>query len=255
MSKVIWMSDPHFVAEGEVLGHDPRARLAAAIAHVNAHHRDAALCVMSGDMVNRGTEMDYAGLKAMLAELVIPVCPMVGNHDDRALLRAALSVPDSAMEAFVQYEIDAGDARLLLLDTQRAGADAGEFCTTRRQWLKTVLDHDPEKPAILFMHHPPMDLGLPMQDMDRMQDGDGFLDLLAAHRSVRFLCIGHVHRPIAGTVRGIPFATMRSLLYQAPAPRPAWDWDNFQPAGEAPQLGVLYLSGGDVTLQFEEFNA
>lgn len=255
MSKVIWMSDPHFVAKGEVLGHDPRARLAAAIAHVNSHHRDAACCVISGDMVNRGTEADYLGLQALLAGLCMPVCPMVGNHDDRALLRAALPVPDSAMGAFVQYERDAGDTRLILLDTQNTGADAGAFCTDRRQWLSAVLARDPDRPAILFLHHPPMALGLPMQDADRMEDGEEFLDLLAEHGNVRFMCIGHVHRPIAGNIRGIPFATMRSLLYQAPAPRPAWDWDSFEPAQETPQMGVLSLSGGDVTVQFEEIIA
>ena len=55
------MSDIHFAAEGNVLGHDPRIRLETAIEHINAHHSDAEMCVITGDMVNRGTQADYEG--------------------------------------------------------------------------------------------------------------------------------------------------------------------------------------------------
>lgn len=253
MTKLIWMTDPHLVADGLVLGHDPRARLSAAIEHVNAHHADAALCVVSGDMVNRGSAADYTAVADLLTKLNMPCYPMMGNHDDRALLRTHLPLPDTVMPDFVQYEIATQNVRLLLLDTQKPGADAGAFCAARRDWLRNRLDRDPETPVILFMHHPPMALGLPMQDQDRMEDGEGFLDELSGQGNLRFLCIGHVHRPTTGTIRGIPFATMRSVLYQAPAPRLAWDWTSFQPAQEAPQLGVLHVKDGDVTLHYEEF--
>jgi hypothetical protein len=97
-----------------------------------------------------------------------------------------------------------------------------------------------------------MPLGLPMQDGARVREGAALLDLLAAHGGVRQLCLGHVHRPISGCVRGIPFTTMRSVLYQAPPPRPAWDWSSFRPAAEAPALGVVTVEGQDVAIQFDE---
>ena len=56
-----------------------------------------------------------------------------------------------------------------------------------------------------------------------------------------------------GTVRGIPFATLGALSFQAPAPRPPWDWDSFKPPKEAPQYGVLEISSGNVTLQYTQF--
>lgn len=92
-----------------------------------------------------------------------------------------------------------------------------------------------------------------MQDSDNLAEGGRFLDLIARFPAVRYLCIGHVHRPISGTVRGIPFSTMRAVLYQAPAPRPAWDWETFQPAQEVPGIGVLSIAEGDITLQFDQF--
>jgi len=253
VAKVIWMSDLHFVHEGTVLGYNPRVRLRMAIDHINAHHADAEMCIISGDLVNRGTSADYAALAQELERLSVPYYPMVGNHDDRALLRTHLPIPETTQPEFVQYSLETPVADLLCLDTQCVGQDAGESCDRRSDWLRSALRDAGAKPVYIFMHHPPMALGLPMQDLDCMRDGERFLDLISAFQSVRHLFIGHVHRPITGVVRGIPYATMRSVLYQAPPPQPAWDWDSFAPAREAPALGVLSLLEGDVALHYDQF--
>ncbi len=251
--KLIWMSDPHFVTEGLVQGHDPRIRLSRAVDYINTHHADAAFCVVSGDLVDHGTAADYAAVAAYLGRLTMPCLPMVGNHDTRDLLVRALPLPKGAMAGFVQYAVQTEAARLICLDTLTPGSDGGSFSGARMDWLAAELSAHPQTPVLLFMHHPPMDLGLPMQDPDRLQDGEALLDLLVRHANVRHLCIGHVHRPITGTVRGIPFATMRSVLYQAPPPVPAWDWNSFVPAQEAPALGVMTVRGGDVQIHLTQF--
>ena len=92
-----------------------------------------------------------------------------------------------------------------------------------------------------------------MQDQDRLADANAFLRVVKEANLPLQICAGHVHRPTCGLVDGIPFATMRSALYQAPPPYPAWDWDNFAPAPEAPALGVISARGGSITIQFEEF--
>lgn len=248
--KIIWLSDLHFTTTDSVLGHDPRIRLNAAISLINTDHADADFCVISGDLVNRGTIRDYAELAAMLDRLAVPLLPMVGNHDDRALLRQTLPVPTDAMSGFLQYAVTTDSNLVLCLDTQKAGSDAGEFCQARLDWLDTILTSNKHKSAWVFMHHPPMPLGLPMQDQDRMDDGERFLDLLQRHDNIGQLFIGHVHRPITGMIRSIPFATMRSVLYQAPPPTPPWDWSNFAPAQEAPELGVIDITKGSAILQY-----
>ena len=83
MLKAIWMSDPHFSSASNVVGHNSKMRIEAAVEHVNAHHNDTKLCIISGDLVNKGTPNDYRELKSHLDALVIPYFPMVGNHDNR----------------------------------------------------------------------------------------------------------------------------------------------------------------------------
>ncbi|MDO6591439.1 phosphodiesterase [Loktanella sp. D2R18] len=253
MTKIIWMSDPHFQNKGTIDGLNPRLRIKAAIDHMHAQHADADFGIISGDLVGDDIVGDYTGIAFHLAKSKIPMHPMMGNNDDRSGLRAHLALPDQAMPDFVQYVINTDDAAFICLDTQKLGSHAGELCSKRSDWLVQILDALREKPAYIFMHHPPMTLNLPAQDEIMLEKADQFLDLISGYSNVKHLFMGHVHRPTCGTVRGIPFATIGAISFQAPAPRPEWHWDGFVPPAEAPHYGVLHISNGDVTLQYTQF--
>jgi len=251
--KLIWMSDLHVAEEKDVIGHDTHARLQMACDYINKYHSDAEICVISGDLVDRGTKTGYEVVRNHLEGLVIPYMPMVGNHDRRSLFCEMFQIPTTAKAPFVQSTRNIGDARIICLDTLDEGQDSGAFCQARRDWLKSELLDAADRSVYLFMHHPPMPLGLPMQDQDRMVYGDAFLDVLVEYSNIRHMFIGHVHRPICGTVRGIPFATLPAVSYQAPAPWPAWDWKSFSPAPEAPKMAVIAVNGGDAQVHYVEF--
>ncbi len=253
MTKIIWMSDPHFQEKGTIDGLDPRARLDAALTYLNANYADADFAVLSGDLVGDDAEDDYAGIARYLAKSKIPIYPLVGNNDDRAGCRQHLALPANTMPDFVQYTVDTPDETFICLDTHLIGSHAGQFCEARQAWLDAALRRSPRKPTYIFMHHPPFALGLPPQDEIMLQDAEAFLDLISEHTNVKHLFMGHVHRPTAGQIRGIPFATIGALSFQAPAPRPAWDWASCVLPQEAPQLGVLQIEKDDVVLQYIQF--
>ena len=52
----------------------------------------------------------------------------------------------------------------------------------------------------------------------QLDDVGALLDLLEGQTHVRHLFAGHVHRPVCAIARGLPLATMKSVLFQAPAP-------------------------------------
>ena len=252
-AQIIWLSDPHYAVDGLVQGHNPRKRLDAAIDHINTHYAGADLCIISGDMVETATVADYQGVRARLKQLAMPWHPMTGNHDRRALFLAHMPLPDTVMPGFAQYVIELPTVRLICLDTLWEGQDAGLLCADRLAWLQDQLKIADARPVIVFAHHPPVALGLPMLDMDRLSNGADMLDILARHPNVRQLCCGHVHRPVSGVIGSMGLACLRATLYQAPPPAPAWDWASFKPAAEAPQLGIITIEDDRIILRYEEF--
>jgi len=153
------MSYLHFTKVGKDLGHDPRVRLQAAIDHTNAYFKHASYCVISGDMVNRGTIDDYKALYRNLGNLKIPFLPMIVNHNDRSIFRSVLPLRDGCMRNVIQYSVSALGCLFVCLDTQKSGTDGGEFCIERSAWLRSILNNGGESKVYLFMRHPPMELG------------------------------------------------------------------------------------------------
>lgn len=247
--KLIWLSDLHFLASGHVLGHDPRLRLEAAISHISACYPDAEACIITGDLVESAEPEHYEALQAHLSKLPGQLLPLTGNHDDRDLLRQVFPLPNVAMADFVQYRVDFPRLSVVALDTLVSGQGYGFLCAQRLEWLQQTLDDCRDRPLLLAMHHPPMKLGLPILDEDNLRNGQELLELLKGRNNIQHLLLGHVHRPVAGLTEGIPFKTSKSILYQAPPAVPAWDWESFSPAPEAPAYTVIEVTETGVTLQ------
>ncbi len=213
--KLIQVSDTHLGEPGErVFGLDPAAALEQCVAHINAHHADAALCVVTGDLVNAGTVSEYAGLKRVLSRLAMPYRLIPGNHDARDTLTAGF--PDMRLEGkdFLHQSVETPDATLLLLDTHEPGKESGRICDGRLAWIEARLAES-AKPVLVFMHHPPVAIG--HQAMDRMplRNPGPFLELLGRHRGkVRHVFFGHVHRPFFTVLDGIGYSSVPGTCHQ-----------------------------------------
>jgi 3',5'-cyclic AMP phosphodiesterase CpdA len=131
--KIVQITDTHLVPRGEILhGLDPCERLDACIDDINRHHRDAELCIITGDLVHNGQPQAYRDLKVCLSRLKIPCHLLVGNHDHRG--RLLDEFPDLPVDenGFLQTVIETGAGRFFLLDTIEQGMAWGP--TARNGW-------------------------------------------------------------------------------------------------------------------------
>ena len=249
--RFVWLSDLHFLANGEVLDRDPRQALDNAITLINTHMSDAAFCVISGDIADHASTENYAAAATKLGGLNIPVYPMIGNHDDRTLFREHFAIPDTSAAPFVQYEAESEAAVILALDTVDPGKSSGALCADRLGWLEDRLAANVGKRVLVFMHHPPMRLYLPAQDQDQanFQNADAFFALLKRHGNVAHIGCGHVHRAASGTIHGIPYTALSSIMFQTAPPNPPWDWDDFQPSEDKPTIATVTLDDDGINIQ------
>ncbi|MGU3494367.1 phosphodiesterase [Xanthobacteraceae bacterium A53D] len=213
--KIVHVSDTHIVPAPSLLyGLDPRANLRAAFADINAHHADADVCVITGDLTHWGEAEAYDALGEILPELKLPTVLMIGNHDDRARFQARF--PDAPRDAdgFVQGTMTTPQGTLVFLDTNDGTTHAGLYCEKRLAWLKRTLEAI-EGDIFLFAHHPPFPVGIQAMDAIALQQPERLAEVLRPHAGrIRHIFFGHLHRPISGNWLGIPFSVLRSQNHQ-----------------------------------------
>jgi 3',5'-cyclic AMP phosphodiesterase CpdA len=216
--KFVILSDTHFVPVGQTLfALDPRARLDAAIQAINRDHSDLEFVIITGDLAHSGQSEAYRNLANALERITVPVLLMLGNHDRRAPFRKTFADADDDGNGFVQSMRVFEGATVVTLDTLDEGArsHAGFLCDRRLGFLERSLAEAPaDRPLLLFQHHPPFDNGLPHMDRIKLRNPDAFWGAIARTRKPDYLFIGHVHRPIAGHWRRIPFHCQRAVCHQ-----------------------------------------
>ena len=210
--KLIVVSDLHLVSpDAKLFGRDPLANLEACIESINHHHADADLVVFAGDLTNDGEVDAYDALASRIKTLVPPHRMMMGNHDDRAAFRNAL--PGQPEEnGFIQSAFDCGATRLIFLDTLWEGHVEGLLCADRLSWLDQQLAT--AQSSLIFMHHPPFEVGIPSMDECRLSNPDDLLNILQDHQNIGHIFAGHVHCFSHGMWENIPFTTLRSTNHQ-----------------------------------------
>ena len=215
--KLIQVTDLHFIPPGgRLYGLDPRARFEAAIADINENHGDAEMCLFTGDLADTGAPGAYGQLREALGALSIPYRLLIGNHDDRENFRQAFPDAPCDENGFVQSSARSSAGELILLDTNEPGTDAGRFCAQRQSWLRKRLAEVRGAPVYLFMHHPPFNVGIPSMDRIKLEDYEELAGVLSDGANIVHLFLGHMHRPVSGSWRGVPFSMLRSLVHQVP---------------------------------------
>lgn len=170
---------------------------------------------LTGDLADPGTEADYELLLKPLRRLRMPLLPIVGNHDLRQPMRAAFGelLPGPQPEDWIQYAVDVGPLRVVALDTLKPDHAQGELCTGRLAWAEEALAQD--RPTLLLMHHPPIELGIEGMDAMRLLTGVAELgDMLQRHPHIVGILCGHYHRPVVSRWLGVPLLVAASPALQ-----------------------------------------
>lgn len=172
------------------------------------------LILATGDLTNDGHPEQYERLLELVADCDIPIHWMIGNHDQRAPMRAAFNIPDEGND-FVSSVLEFDDLRLVLLDSHGPGLHGGGFGADQADWLDRQLAARPDTATILAIHHSPIFTGISWMPVS---NGNGWetrlSEAVAPHKQVKKLICGHVHRSVDAMWNDVPVAVCSSTAPQ-----------------------------------------
>ena len=183
------------------------------------------LLLVTGDLAEEGDDhVSDERLREAFAPLPFPVFMAMGNHDSREPFLRVFPEAGSA-DGFIQYAVEEGPLRILVLDTLEEGRHGGGYCETRAAWLRARLEEAPERPTLIVLHHPPIETGLSWMTED---PDAGWVErlgaIVSAHSNIVAVIGGHLHRPVITRWAGTTLAVCPST-----APQVALDLEPIDP--------------------------
>lgn len=192
------LSDLHLQPHGELYQGlvDSNAMFLSAIRHLAALAPQPDLVLLTGDVVDNGTETEYAVAAEMLALIPQPVLAIPGNHDEREAFRACFRHnAHLARSGPLHFAVGGqGAVRILGLDVTVPGAHHGDMDDAACLWLEERLAEEPDRPTIIMMHQPPFDSGIPFIDAYCCRRGTRTAAIVSHYPAVERVLCGHVHR-------------------------------------------------------------
>ncbi len=215
------------------------------------------LLIVSGDMVENGDDKRaYRHMEALVKRWQGPLLWAVGNHDSRAGMLEVLPEVPVDENGFIQYAVEQGGLRFIVIDTLDPGRHGGMVCEARAKWLKARLREQKDMPTIIVMHHPPVDTGIAWMSALPCEEWVKRVEtVIRPAKQVVAILAGHVHRPIASG-----FAGKRLVVAASTAPLVALDLEDVDPLhpdgraliiGDAPAFALHYWDGTTLLSHFE----
>jgi Icc protein len=238
-------SDPHIAAD-RTLVHS----------NVNmAHHletvvrevgelpvRPAGIFVNGDCAFNSGEIKDYATFTRLLKPLrQTPIHLTLGNHDHREHFWTALKVKKTAKRPVTDKQalmVAAPRLNWFVLDSlDQTLSTPGVLGTPQLDWLAKTLDANPDKPALVMLHHNP---GL-TENAPGLKDTAALLEILRPRKQVKAYFYGHTHSwSVSKDDSGIHFINLPPTGYVFKEGKPSgWVRVNVVPDGMKLELRCL----------------
>lgn len=229
------LSDTHIDADAatSARGINMAEHLKQAVAEVLEVHAAAPLAglMVNGDCAYlEGKADDYHTFGTLMlpaSEKGIPIHLTLGNHDERTRIKSGVA---NAFESSGAKSGDAGTKQVAALEEKLASRLRGRFCDwylldsldvtnktpgtvgpQQLAWLEQSLKAEPQRPALVMVHHNPQPVG--MGKVSGLTDTDALLALLLQHRQVKALFFGHTHVASTREIEGLHLVNLPACAY------------------------------------------
>jgi 3',5'-cyclic AMP phosphodiesterase CpdA len=224
------LSDLHLGSPGTAMDEllDPAGRLVRVVDRLVQLGDQLDAVLITGDLADEGTAAEYRRLRIALGRLEVPVALLAGNHDDPLVMSEVLTGlplrPRGLAEGFDGLAGDAAGAgftvedwplRLVVVDSTVPGLHSGQLAADRLAWLDEQLARGADRPTLVAMHHPPVEVGMWWMDYGAPPGSTALAALIERHPQVVGVVAGHIHRSTQCVWAGTLLNVAGSVAYQS----------------------------------------
>jgi len=209
--KVLQLTDPHLMAssEGALLGVNTRQSLAAVIREVLQNHGQPDLILATGDLSQDASREAYQYLGEQLEVFSCPSLWIAGNHDDSGMLASIAAQYQADRKQLIQ-----GGWNFVMLDSSVHGKVYGELSLGELAFLDSALSQYPHLPAMVCLHHHPVDIGSDWMEKIGLKNRDAFWQVIDKHPQVTVVLWGHIHQELQQQRHGVQLLATPSTCIQ-----------------------------------------
>jgi len=191
------------------------ADLRRAVADINALDTPPDAVIHTGDLTQNARPEEYARAREILDQLQAPLYVTPGNRDSRKEIATAFTDRYEMLDrnGFINYAVDDHPVRLIAFDSLSANSNLGDFCKNRLTALDAKLATHPEKPSLVFMHHPPFEAVAEKNHYhyERLEAAVEIKEVLSRHAQVIRVLSGHAHQFDKAWLGDVEVSTQPSL--------------------------------------------
>ena len=204
---VIQLSDLHFTIDQDkcYLNKSPEELFCEILELVQKEYPDFEWLILTGDLAHDEKLTTYMQIRSHISKFVEKCWIIPGNHDQREYIKDVFPENINKNSHTLNFSTStAAGWRLIGLDSQLEGRVYGGIGEEQLEWLEKQLQLFNLEPSVIFVHHPPFQIGSAWLDKIGLKDPEGLLELLQKYPQVKALFSGHIHQDIVETVAGIP---------------------------------------------------
>ncbi len=211
--RILQLSDCHLLEKPgqKLMGVDTELSFHQVLQHLRSHSLwPPDLILLTGDLVQDPFKDNYRRLLQTMDSLNIPWVCLPGNHDSLQLMETILCKKGS----HCAKRISSPDWQIICLDSHKENTHRGHLRQQELDFLFQCLSNDPQRTALIALHHPPIAVGSAWMDTMKLDNGGEFLALVARFPQVKGIIFGHVHQVFTAHYGPIPLWSVPSTCFQ-----------------------------------------
>lgn len=247
--RIIQITDFHLLADptSTMMGINTEASFHAVLNAVRQNHGPPDLVLLTGDLVQEPAPNTYRRLKDHLETLQAPCYCLPGNHDDLGLMKEILT---QGHHVAFQPQILLDGWQIVCLDSTIPGDPGGYLTEDQLLLLESLLADQPERFALICLHHSPLLTGSRWLDTMRLSNSEQLFAIIDRYPSVRGVIFGHIHQALDTSRNGVRLAACPSTCFQFKPNHGDFALDPLPPGYRWLEL----CSDGDVRTDVERLN-